>query len=348
MNSPLPASSATAESAPTRRRRRRSLLALLVAAALALAALSACGSTDSGNGAGGKSDPAKTIGISFPNASTAPVIQNLFRLAKAKAKEMGYTLIIDDPGADENQQVNTIRTWIQSKKVAAIVCSTIDDEVVNSVAKEARDAGIKWVTFASQIPNQDATLGLPHKVAGEELGKGVAQWINENLGGKAKVGMLTNSPAGWARERADGILAELEKGAPGAEVVASQDALTASDGLAKTAAMLQANPDLDVVLAADDTPALGAYQAFQNAGHAKDDPKVLIGGVNGSEDQLKLVKEGTMIRMEAAFNQKILGEGFVTLPDRLLNGQTGDLLTSVTLVGPDSPEIDDLLSYFGG
>jgi ribose transport system substrate-binding protein len=260
---------------------------------------------------------------------------------------MGYTLLIDDPGADENQQVNTIRTWIQSKKVAAIVCSTIDDEVVNSVAKQARDAGIKWVTFASKIPNQDATLGLPHKVGGEELGKAAAAWINENLGGNAKVGMLTNSPAGWARERADGILAELKAGAPGAQVVASQDALTASDGLAKTATMLQAHPDLDVVLAADDTPALGAYQAFQNAGHAKDDPKIFIGGVNGSQDQLKLVTEGTMLRSEAAFNQKILGEGFVVLPDRLLHGRPGDLLTSVTMVDKDSPEIDKLLSYFG-
>jgi ribose transport system substrate-binding protein len=104
---------------------------------------------------------------------------------------------------------------------------------------------------------------------------------------------------------------------------------------------------LDVVLAADDTPALGAYQAFQNAGHAKDDPKIFIGGVNGSQDQLKLVKEGTMLRSEAAFNQKILGEGFVVLPDRLLHGQPGDLLTSVTMVDKDSPEIDKLLSYFG-
>jgi ribose transport system substrate-binding protein len=345
MNSQPTAPSVRAAAPP--RRHLRPLLALVVSIVLAVA-VTACGSASGSDSSSGKADAKKTIGISFPNASTAPVIQNLFRLAKAKAKEMGYTLIIDDPGADENQQVNTIRTWIQSKKVAAIVCSTIDDEVVNSVAKEARDAGIKWVTFASTIPNQDATLGLPHKTAGEELGKGAAAWINEHLGGKAKVGMLTNSPAGWARERADGILAELKKGAPGAEIVASQDALTASDGLAKTATMLQAHPDLDVVLAADDTPALGAYQAFQNAGHKKDDPNILIGGVNGSADQLKLVKEGSMLRMEAAFDQKILGEGFVVLPDRLLNGQSGDLLTSVTMVDKDSPEIDKLLSYFGG
>jgi len=336
----------SAPSAGARPRRLRGVLALVAAAAMALA-LAGCGSSSSGSSGSANSDPAKTIGISFPNASTAPVIQNMFRLAKIKAKEMGYTLIIDDPGSDENAQANTIRTWIQSKKVAAIVCSTIDNQSVESVAAQARAAGIKWVTFAAAIKNQDATLGLPHLVAGQTLGKAAGEWINKNLGGKAEVGMLTNSPADWARQRAQGILEELKKVAPGAKVVASQDALTASDGLSKTATMLQANPGLNVVLAADDTPALGAYQAFVNAGHAKDDPKILIGGVNGSADQLKLVKEGTMLRLEAAFNQKILGEGFVTLPDRLLHGQKGDLLTTVEPVTYGDPRIDTLLSYYG-
>lgn len=345
---------------------RRLFRAIVIgaASALALAACSSAGGSSSTSGSstgsgGGTSAAAqgassgtaanggeKTIAISFPNASTAPVIQNMFRLAKIKAQELGYKLIFDDPGTDENKQVNVIRTWIH-QGVAAIVASTIDPDVVDTVAKEARAAGIKWVTFANSIADQDATLGFPHKDAGVALGKAAGKWITDTLGGNAKVGILAYSPAEYARERTDGVLEGLKATAPNAKVVATQDALSATDGLAKTSAMLQANSGLDVVLAIEDAAGQGAYQAFLNAGHAKNDPKVFIGGIDGAQDELKLVQEGTMFRATAAFNQKLLGEGFVTLPDQLLHGKTGNMYTPVELVENGNPDIARLLSYYG-
>lgn len=326
------------------RKLRRGLVA--ASALLLTAGLAACGSGDTSGTADTPGDASKTIAISFPNSSAAPVVQNLFRIAEAKADELGYTLVLDDPGNDQAKQVNTIKTWIQ-QGVAAIVSSTLDPEVVNGVAKEARDAGVKWVTFADSIENQDATLGFPHKEAGEELGKAAAEWINANLGGEAEVGILALSTASYARERADGIEEQLAALAPNAKIVATQDAVDASLGLEKTSAMLQANPGLDVVLAVEDAAGQGAYQAFLNAGHDKDDPKIFIGGIDGAEEQLKMVEEGTMFRATAAFDQQALGEGFVTLPDALLHGSAEDYYTPVKLVMQGDPAITQLLAAFG-
>ncbi len=319
-----------------------------VAAVVAAATLAACSSgstTSAPSGAAGGST-AKTIAISFPNASSAPVVQNLLRMAKIEAKAKGYTLIIDDPGNDESKQVNTIQTWIQ-EKVGSIVSSTLDPKVVDTVAAQAMAAGIKWVTFGNSIPHQDATLGFPHSEAGEELGEAAGSWITAKLGGKTKIGILADSPAEYARERANGILAGLKKTAPDAQIVETQDALASTDGLAKTSTMLQAHADLNMVLAVEDAAGQGAYQAFLNAGHSANDPKVFIGGIDGAQDQLKLVQKGSIYRATSAFNQKLLGEGFVTLPDNLLHGKKGDYNTPVELVEQGNADIPKLLSYFG-
>jgi ribose transport system substrate-binding protein len=323
------------------------LAAMLAGGCLATTALVGCSQEAPASTPGsGSGDMSHTIAISFPNASSAPVVQNLFRIAKEKAKKMGYTLVIDDPGNDEAKQVSTIQTWIQ-QDVAAIVSATLDPKVVDSVAKQARAAGVKWVTFGDSIPNQDATLGFPHAEAGQQLGTAAGEWITEHAGGKAKVAILADSPAAYARERAKGILKGLKAAAPGVDIVATQDALSSTEGLDTTSTILQAHPDLTMVLAVEDAAAQGAYQAFLNAGHETNDSKIFIGGIDGAEDELKLVKQGTMFRATAAFNQQLLGEGLVTLPDALIHGKKGDYNTPVELVESGNPDLDMLLGYYG-
>ncbi|MDQ4501793.1 sugar ABC transporter substrate-binding protein [Sinomonas sp. ASV322] len=325
-------------------------VALAATAMLTAGILTACSTTPgTGSAAAGAApgDVKHTIAVSFPNASAAPVVQNLFRIAKNEAKAKGYNLVIDDPGSDEAKQVNTIQTWIQ-QGVGAIVASTLDPKVLDGVAKQARAAGIKWVTFGDSIPDQDATLGFPHSEAGQKLGQAAGDWITKQLGGHAKVAILSWAPAEYARQRQDGITSALKAAAPGVEIVATQDALSSTDGLAKVSTILQAHPDLNMVLAVEDAAGQGGYQAFLNAGHAGNDPKVFVGGIDGAQDELKLVQQGTMYRATSAFNQQLLGEGFVTLPDALLHGETKSYYTPVELVENGNPDITKLLGYYGG
>ena len=136
--------------------------------------------------------------------------------------------------------------------------------------------------------------------------------------------------------------------APNAEIVAKQDAIATTDGLSKTLTILQAHPDLNMVLGIEESASEGAYQAFLNRGHKKNDANVFVGGINGTQKALTLVRDGTMYRATAAFDQQLLGEAFVTLPEKLIGGEEGDLMTPVKLVEQGDPAIDDLLAAYGG
>lgn len=334
--------------APSRHQTGRKMLAAMAMASLALAA-TACGSDsgDASGGAGGSGGDKKTIGITIPNISLQPALQLEVKAAQEVAKAKGYELRIFDPGNDMNKQVDTLRTWIQ-QDVDAIVNGASQPSVFEGVAKQAMDKGIKWVSYAQELENQDAMIGLQQEPSGKILGELAADWINETLDGKAKVAVLSFRSGQWSRAREKGIVSGLKAKAPGAEIVATQDALSQSEGLKATSTILRAHPDLNVLLAIVDPAAEGAYKAFQNAGHKPGDPKVFIGGIDGSLQALKLLKQGdTMYRGTAALNLEELGRALVEVPDGLLNGEGGDEVVPLEPLTPGDPKIDEYLAVWG-
>src|SRR5690242_4596737 len=94
----------------TGRIRAGTIASLAVCAAMVVAA---CGGSDSDSSSGsGDSGRQKTIAVSFPNSTKEGAVQFEMNFAKAKAKELGYKFILDDPQGDLNRQVSTIKTWI--------------------------------------------------------------------------------------------------------------------------------------------------------------------------------------------------------------------------------------------
>jgi ribose transport system substrate-binding protein len=330
----------------TGRIRVGTVASLLVSAAMVVAA---CGGSDSdsssGGGDGGRQ---KTIAVSFPNSTKEGAVQFEMNFAKAKAKELGYKFILDDPQGDLNRQVSTIKTWID-QKVDAIVTVALDPNVFESIAQQARDKGIKWITYGSALKSQDGQIDLQQRLSGDTIGKLAGEWITKNLGGDAKVALLTYEKGDWARQRREGIQAGLKAAAPNAKIVAKQDALSETEGLNVTNTLLQAHPDLNVVLAIEETASEGAYEAFVRKGHAKDDPKVFLAGIDGTIKALKLLDAGnTMYRGSAALSLKDIGEGIVTESDRLIRGGTGVFKVPITPLTPGSDKIETHLAEWQG
>ena len=227
--------------------------------------------------------------------------------------------------------------------------------VFKPIQAEAQAKGIKWITYGSTLPGQDGELDLQQEIGGQTIGKLAGEWIAKNkdaLGGKAKVALLTYEKGEWAQNRRKGIEEGLEQSASGMyEVVARQDALSETEGLNVTNTLLQAHPDLNVVLAIEETATEGAYQAFVNSGHPKDDPKVFLGGIDGTLKALQLLKEGdTIYRGSAALSLKSIGEGIVSVADGLLSGsQPAPYIFKVpyTPLTPGAPEVETFLKEWG-
>lgn len=260
----------------------------------------------------------KRIGISFPHAGQ-PIVDRIITFAKVKGADMGFEIVVDDPGDDLTRQIGTIETWIDGKAVDVVVAVVPNSpEVFNTMAKRSREAGIPWITYAASISNESAFLTWRHEKGGYMLGEEAAKWINARPGGKAKVAILGFEQGQWARNRRKGIETALADHAPGAEVVAQQDALQPSVGASVTGSILQAHPDLHAVLAIVPGGGEGAYQAFLNAGHPMDDPDVFIGDVDGSARSLTLISQGTMYRAASALNLQAVGEAIPALAEDLI------------------------------
>jgi ribose transport system substrate-binding protein len=285
------------------------------------------------------SSGSKTIAISFPNGSKQDAVLKEFDVAKAEAKADGFTLIIDDPGSDQQKQINTIDTWIQEGVGALIVQPVGAPETIETEAAKARKAGIKWITYANQITNQDATLGFDHVAGGNEIGKAACDYVKANLGGTAKAALLTYEPGAWAQKREQGINQGLASCGAKITVVAKHDALSQTDGVTAMSTILQANPDVNIVLAVEETATEGAYQAFVNAGKSANDPKLFLAGIDGTKHALQLIQQGSMYRASAALSLTAVGKGMVLLPQRLEAGTTGDYLVPLELVTKSTPDL---------
>jgi ribose transport system substrate-binding protein len=275
-----------------------------------------------GQGAEGASSPnKKVIAISFPNGTTQDAVIYELNVARAEAKRRGYKLIIDDPRNDLNKQLNTINTWV-AQRVGTIISVVLQPGVFNSIVKKARAAGIKWVSNGLDVPGQNAAVRFQHYAGAYMLGTEAAKWIARRPGGTAKVALLTFSRGVWAQQRAKGFKDALKKYAPNAKIVAEQDALSTAEGLSVTSTILQAHPDLNVVLNIVQTGSDGAYQAFLQAGHEATDPNVFIGGMDGSKQALQLIAKGdTMYRASAALDNALAGRALVGIPMCLWEGK---------------------------
>jgi ribose transport system substrate-binding protein len=187
---------------------------------------------------------------------------------KAAAAEAGVEVFMLAPqsGADINGQMGMIQDVI-TQDVDAIILSTHDEAAAAPLVKKAVDQGIAVVIVNSDIANFPTPV---HGVVGYSQRSGthkIGEYLLEKLGGEsAKVGIIEGLPGYHSTERVGGFLDAVE-GQPGIEIVASIPGGWNVEG-GNTAGMdlLQANPEIDVVFAANDYMIMGVAQAVKALG----------------------------------------------------------------------------------
>lgn len=323
------------------------LSATLGAAALAGPVLLAACSDDSGGGAdasgGGGGGGGKRIAFSHP-FSTAPVAIAVMDFAKERAEELGYELLIHNPNNQVEPQVTDLDNWV-TQEVDAMCVLPVEPESVLGVQERAKAAGIKWTTYAVEMDGTDGAVLFPHETSGEVIGGAAVEWINAQSG-SVKVLILTSSATPVSAPRTD-IPADMIRSDTSAEIVGEQDAVDQTSGLSVTETILQAHPDLRCVIAFNDDGALGAMQAFQNAGIAVDES--WIGGQDGSIEALQAIKAGTHYKCSAALPLKDIGYAVVDINDALLKGEPAPQVVSIdpVLASPEQMDtVDELIAAY--
>ncbi|MET7314105.1 substrate-binding domain-containing protein [Streptomyces thermoviolaceus] len=208
--------------------------------------------------------------------------------AQAEAKKLGIELTVTDAQNDASQQANQLQNFT-SAGLGAIIVNPVDSDAASNAVKAAGKADIPVIAVDRGVNKAEIdALVASDNVAGGEL---AAKTLAEKLGGTGRI-VILQGQAGTsaARERAAGFAQGL-KAYPGIKVLAQQPAdFDRTKGLDVMSNLLQAHPDVQGVLAANDEMALGAVKALGS----KAGTSVQVVGFDGTPDGLTAVKNGTL------------------------------------------------------
>lgn len=295
----------TAELSSFRKRSKAGRCIAALAAGASVLALAACGSgstADGGTAGAGITEPVELTAFEPGEAGPAPDLPKRIALAmdndrefaqsikhglEAAADERDVDFVSASANGDSAKNVQQMRQFL-AQGVGAMFVNPVDPAAQEPVMREAIDKGAAVIG----VLMAPATLQLnaDQYAVGKALGDDAARYVEEQLGGRAKVVILNQDSVQPVRPRFAAIRDAL-KAVPGAEVVADvEPSQTQKDSAFQTmSTILQKNPDVDVVLGADSV-VLGALAALKAAG--KDDPEQYLGGIDGEPEALAAIRAG--------------------------------------------------------
>jgi rhamnose transport system substrate-binding protein len=323
--------------------RNRRLSAFAAFALVAGLALSACGnddSNDSSSGGGGGGDIKGTFTF-LPKNLGNPYFDTSDNAGKTAVESWGgkYQQVGPDT-ASPDAQVPFINTAAQ-QGVSALIVSANDKEAICDALNQAKDAGVKVVTFDSDT-NPDCRDLFINQATAEGIAKVQVDMIAEQIGDSGEIAILS-AAANATNQNAwiDQMKTLLASDHPNIKLVdvvyGNDDDQTSFD---KTAALLQAHPNLKGIISPT-TVGIAAAARYLSTSDAKG--KVMLTGLGTPNQMKEYVKDGT-VKEFALWNPADLGTlaafAAKALVDGTITGKEGDRFDAGDLgsftVGADS------------
>ena len=223
---------------------------------------------------------------------------------------------------DIDTQINAMENFI-TQKVDMIVLAPADSVGLVPSVKKAVDAGITVVNFDVTLDKKALTdNGLPEdflfvgpdNTLGSEM---VGKFMAEKLGKGAKVIIIEGNPgADNAKQRKEGFMKAVE--------AYELDLLTSTTAHWETEEantvmtnLLTKHPDVQGVMCANDSMALGVVKAIEAAGKVD---KIAVVGFDNIEACQSLIKEGKMLATVDQFGPEMAANA-IKVGFRILKGE---------------------------
>jgi len=239
--------------------------------------------TEGSEGAGGSSEAATDcqgadgeylIGMSQANVAE-PYRQQMDDDIRAAAAEIPqFEVVFADAAQDNSQQVADVENFL-TQGIDLLMISPNEAAPLTDVVTRAYEQGIPVIVLDRMIESDAFTtfIGGDNEAIGQAAGEYVATELLPDGGNVVELKGLPGSTP--AQQRADGFRAGIE-GTEGIEIIAEGVGnWLREEGQSQMEAILQANPEIDVVYAHNDPMAEGAYLAAQSAG--REDEMEFIG-----------------------------------------------------------------------
>lgn len=223
----------------------------------------------------------KLVGIPYFNAMEEG--------GKKAAKDLGVNFIYSGPTTDNvAEQIQMVDNFI-TRGVDAIAVAPNDPAAISPVLKKAMQNGILTMTSDTDA-NADARDIFINQARAKDIGYGMMDTVARILGGKGKFAIVSGGPTAWNLNTWIMYLQERLSEYPDIELVtiryAGEDVQKAMDvGLS----IMQAFPDVKVMVGMNSTSAPGLAQAVKVAGKQG---KVFATGITTPNMLKEYMKEG--------------------------------------------------------
>lgn len=218
----------------------------------------------------------------------------------SRAEADGNEITVVECKENANTQIGQIENFI-SAGTDIIIVQPQDPEAIEDICAEAREEGIKVVSWDEEMENSDINWIIENYDLGVEIGTQAAEWINEKFeDGACEVAVLGYPQTPILLERENGILDALKEKAPNATVVANQPAIDTTEGLNAMETILQANPDVKVVCCIGGGGAAGANEAFKGFYGSEVPEEVGIFSTDLTDEAVASMQNGEFNRMVVA------------------------------------------------
>ena len=235
----------------------------------------------------------KLVGLSSPIQIEILVEFYADMQREAEKPENDIDLVIVDADADAVKQFGDIEAFM-AQGYDGIFFLLLTPEGMDDLVARAVDQGICMFNHsASPITGSTQNVVLDQHFSGYQVGKFAAEWIAANYGDadEVQVGIMGNRADPLLSERTQGLIDGVIENAANAEIAGEVEAITMDAGAEGAANLLQAHPDIKVLLSFNDDAGFGAYTGASEAG--KEDPsQFFVGSADGTNLVLDEIAKG--------------------------------------------------------
>jgi len=250
----------------------------------------------------------KVAGVVFQEDQFMKLLQMGY---KDTAEKAGFDFYPGNTNGDAAKEAEFLNTYVtQGYKGVAI--SPISEEASLKVLTDAANKGllIGISNHEFKLPFLTGAFTSDNYNLGSTVGKAAVKYIQEKLGGKAKIAIVqfkTLLPE-QSGARSKGFLDQV-KVLPGVSVVTDQDAWMQDKAITIAGDIITAHGDVNLIFAANEGGTIGSTMAVKNAGKAG---KIAVFGFDGSEQMVQLLKDPANV-LQAAIAQDPYNIGVKTM-----------------------------------
>lgn len=238
--------------------------------------------------AAAQEDDVTRVGLSM-NTLNNPFFVDVVEGAKKAAEERGIELVVTDAQNQPSKQLEDVENMLQ-KGLDLLILDPSDSDAVIAAVESANDMNVPVLTIDRKSNGGEvvAHIGFDAIHSGNIAG----QYLVDQLDGKGKiVEIMGIMGTNVAQDRSKGFNQIMEENA-GFEIVAQQAAdFDRAKAMEVMENILQANPEIDGIYAANDEMALGALEAIEAAGRLDE---ITLIGCDAIDPSLEKIREGKL------------------------------------------------------